>query len=550
MDGKRAAVAKGRPVTDQPRQDTNPDQPPPWEFHQEQVDEWAPFEDAAATDEPVAPRQDEPADGTPAEQQVPADGHQGAASVEPGAHDTPLAEEGGQPAADERVADDVVPLGDQQAADEHRATDDLPADEEVQAGVQADEAPQQAPDGQEVEGAAPADEELHEGGPADEPPAPRTGPDVAAEDMAAEPVAAQPDESGAAEAEASPNETGAAPSAEIAAEPEQPSTTAEAAPGAAEPALDKTERPAVEAEPPRPTQEEPAMPVTAADTPVPADASVAAQDDATRIHDRLDPADRPTQLISEELAPPVEVPDDRTPTEPAPRSVATDDLYRPEATLPLAAAGVAGAAAASQATPTEPDDATRALSEEERKLAAERAARREARQAALAASDAPPAAAPEPVIVHRRNTDRFLGSLGLFLLRLVTAAIMLVRGLEIVTNIPAAQASFAQTRIPEPGIMAIVTGVSALLIAVALVFGLFVRVAGLGITLIAAGALVFVLWGPWSPFVQGRSGFVGELELILAAVGILFMTVGGGGFGLDRSFRKSREKDRLAKQQA
>lgn len=91
------------------------------------------------------------------------------------------------------------------------------------------------------------------------------------------------------------------------------------------------------------------------------------------------------------------------------------------------------------------------------------------------------------MIVHRRNTDRFLGSLGLFLLRLVTAAIMLVRGLEIVTNIPAAQASFAQTRIPEPGIMAIVTGVSALLIAVALVFGLFVRVAGLGITLIAAG---------------------------------------------------------------
>ena len=85
-------------------------------------------------------------------------------------------------------------------------------------------------------------------------------------------------------------------------------------------------------------------------------------------------------------------------------------------------------------------------------------------------------------------------------------------------------------------ISAVVAGASA-----ALVFGLLTRVAGLGVLLIAVGALTFVLWGNWSPFVAGRAGFVGELELLLAVVGLLFLCVGGGGFSLDRSFRKSRE---------
>lgn len=187
---------------------------------------------------------------------------------------------------------------------------------------------------------------------------------------------------------------------------------------------------------------------------------------------------------------------------------------------------------------------------EQRKLAAERAARREAREAALAAPDAGVTPAPEPVVITRRSTDRFLGAVSLFLLRVVVAGIMAVRGLEIVTNLPAAEARFATTIIPEPKIMALVTGVAALAIAVALVFGLLTRVAGLGVTLITAGALVFVLWGNWSPFVTGQSGFIGELELLLAAVGLVFLCVGAGGFSLDRSFRKSREKDRLAEQAA
>lgn len=202
--------------------------------------------------------------------------------------------------------------------------------------------------------------------------------------------------------------------------------------------------------------------------------------------------------------------------------------------------------------PAEPAPAEPATSEtavlpqpsaEEQKLIAERAARREAREQALAAPDVRTVVAPEPIVVTRRTTDRFVGGLGLFLLRLVIAAIMAVRGLEIVTNLPAAEAMFATTIIPEPGIMAMVTGFAALAIAVALVFGLLTRLAGLGVALIAGGALAFVQWGEWSPFVPGRSGFVGDFELLLAATGLLLLCVGAGGFSLDRSFRKSRERD-------
>ena len=184
------------------------------------------------------------------------------------------------------------------------------------------------------------------------------------------------------------------------------------------------------------------------------------------------------------------------------------------------------------------------LSDEEQKLAAERAARREARTTALAATAPVPLVAPDPVIVHKRTNDKFWGSAGLFLLRLVLAAILAVRGLNLLTDIPAAQAMFAKTIIPEPGIMAIVTGVAALLIALSLILGLLTRLSGLGIALIGGGALAFVYWGNWSPFVAGRPGFLGDYELLLTAVGILLLCIGAGGWSLDRSVRSGRERNK------
>jgi uncharacterized membrane protein YphA (DoxX/SURF4 family) len=190
------------------------------------------------------------------------------------------------------------------------------------------------------------------------------------------------------------------------------------------------------------------------------------------------------------------------------------------------------------------------LTDEEQKLAAERTARRDARTAALAATAPAPLVAPEPVIVHARTNDKFWGSVGLFCLRLVLAAILAVRGLNILTDIPAAQAQLAQTVIPYPSIMAIVTGVAALLIALSLILGLMTRLAGLGIALIGGGALAFIQWGNWSPFIAGRPGFLGDYELLLTAVGILLLCIGAGGWSLDRSIRAGRSRDKAERASA
>ncbi len=256
-----------------------------------------------------------------------------------------------------------------------------------------------------------------------------------------------------------------------------------------------------------------------------------------------EPAAASSPASPEEQAPePVAEPSVAEPVVEATRSIV------PESTPPAVAVAptesIFRAPSPQSPEPRPESSPTEELSEEEQKLAAERAARREARAAALAATTPAPAAIPEPVIILTRSTDKFWGAVGLFLLRLVVAAIFAIRGLGILTDIPAAGELFAKTIIPEPQIMAIVTGVASLLIALSMVLGLLTRVSGLGVTLIAAGALAFVYWGNWSPFVAGQPGFLGELELLLAAVGLLFLTVGGGGWSLDRSFRAGRERDR------
>ena len=212
---------------------------------------------------------------------------------------------------------------------------------------------------------------------------------------------------------------------------------------------------------------------------------------------------------------------------PVATTVAHDDIFRTEQSL---------------AASHEP-------SEEELKLAAERAARREAREAALVAPTAVAAAATTkaaPVRVEKRTNDKFLGSLGIFLLRLIVAGSFAIRGLGILTDLPSATKTFAATILPQPELWAIITGASSLAIALALVLGLLTRVAGLGVTLIAGGALALVYWGSsFSPFVAGQPGFYGELELLLAGVGVLFLTIGAGGWSLDRSFRDARGHDQV-----
>ena len=220
-----------------------------------------------------------------------------------------------------------------------------------------------------------------------------------------------------------------------------------------------------------------------------------------------------------------------------------------------------------EATPAPAPVASAEVDAERERLIAERAARREARLAALAPAPEPEpqsvAAAPQfapagtvaaaPAVARtetitdtQRSTDRFAGSLGLFLLRLVAAAIMGFHGLNHLLNLPATTELIASTVLPAPSILAVVLGAAEVAIAIALVFGLLTRLAGLGLALVAGGALAFVLWGAWSPFEPGRAGFTGELEVLLVGVGVLFLLVGGGGWAVDHGFRSRRAEARDA----
>lgn len=151
-----------------------------------------------------------------------------------------------------------------------------------------------------------------------------------------------------------------------------------------------------------------------------------------------------------------------------------------------------------------------------------------------------PAAVPEPPSTKLgRTTDRFPVALSMFLLRLAVAAILGVRGAQQLMDIPGTIALFAGTALPYPEIFAWATASASVLIAVALVFGLATRIAGLGTMLIGVGALVFVYW--WkSPFEAGVAGFHGETELLLAVLGLFLLFAGGGSWGIDAAVRKGR----------
>lgn len=147
---------------------------------------------------------------------------------------------------------------------------------------------------------------------------------------------------------------------------------------------------------------------------------------------------------------------------------------------------------------------------------------------------------PDEAPVRKKHViDRIDGAFGLFVLRIVVAAIMGIRGLQVLQHLDVTKQQFVTLGIPAPQTMAIVVGAVDVAIAVALVLGLLVRLAGLGIAVICIAALFYVNWRTGAPiFVDGQPGFGGELELLLAAVGVAFIGLGGGGWGLDRRFRR------------
>lgn len=194
----------------------------------------------------------------------------------------------------------------------------------------------------------------------------------------------------------------------------------------------------------------------------------------------------------------------------------------------------------SMPTPVPPEelDAERRMRE---KIEAERAARNE-RLGVVATSKANESR--DVGGKAKRTTDGFAGSFGLIVLRFVTAGILGIIGYQILTAPAAAAERLAATALPQPQLMAWIIGFTLAGIALALIIGLLVRLAGFLMVVLGIGSLVLYRWGSFSPFIPGVEGFSGDRDLLLVAVGLLFVTLGGGALGVDGAFRRARARSK------
>ncbi|MDO5678504.1 MAG: hypothetical protein Q4G35_13500, partial [Propionibacteriaceae bacterium] len=148
---------------------------------------------------------------------------------------------------------------------------------------------------------------------------------------------------------------------------------------------------------------------------------------------------------------------------------------------------------------------------------------------------------------QRRGVGGF-GSFGLFILRLVTAAILGIVAYQVLYSIDATSEFLAKhPLIPEPRLVSWIVGFTLAAMAVMLVIGLGVRIVGFLLVAIAGLSLAFIRWGNFSPFLDNMEGFIGDKDLLLAAIGILFFSIGGGRFGIDGAISRSRAEAREAK---
>ncbi len=189
-----------------------------------------------------------------------------------------------------------------------------------------------------------------------------------------------------------------------------------------------------------------------------------------------------------------------------------------------------------QPVPEDPE-AERRRETERRRAEREAALGKRRRRDDKADAQTAPTAPPRPP----RTTDKAFGSLGLFVLRLVIAGVMALHGvakvLDIQGTIGMVEGTLLGQMTGQGMILGYALAIGELLIAVALLFGLATRFAGVGLMAITIMALVFVHW-TGNPF----NGYEldGEVPLILAGVGFLFLCVGAGGWSADRALRRNR----------
>ncbi len=150
-----------------------------------------------------------------------------------------------------------------------------------------------------------------------------------------------------------------------------------------------------------------------------------------------------------------------------------------------------------------------------------------------------------PATVPKPTTDKFMGSVGLFVLRLVTAALVGVFGFQVLTQRQPVIDTITRIGIPQASLAAWALAGLLLLVAAMILAGFGTRVAGFILAALGVASLVFVKWGAFNPFREGQPGFSGDVDLLLAGVGWTLLFIGAGGWSLDAGVRRSRARKKL-----
>lgn len=198
----------------------------------------------------------------------------------------------------------------------------------------------------------------------------------------------------------------------------------------------------------------------------------------------------------------------------------------------------AAAQAEAQRQADEAEEQRRA--EEARRREEERAAREKALGAVPTTED--DVELPPP---PRPDNDKFAGSLGLGLLRLALAAILGVRGIQVLFDISGTATWLGDRHVPQGTITAWLLGIGLLIVTLLLLIGFGVRVIGLLVAALAITVLVYIEWGYTSIFVEGQAGFTGDWNVLVACLGLALLCLGSGGWAVDAAMRSNRAKRKL-----
>jgi putative oxidoreductase len=123
---------------------------------------------------------------------------------------------------------------------------------------------------------------------------------------------------------------------------------------------------------------------------------------------------------------------------------------------------------------------------------------------------------------------------GLALLRIVVGIVFLAHGSQklLVFGIPGITTGFTQMGVPVPAVSAVVVTAVEFLSGIALILGLFTRIAALLVAIDMLGAILFV---------HAKAGFFlpkgAEFALTLFAASIALALTGPGAFSLDAKIR-------------